>query len=95
MSMSKEMSDHMDEKTCYEWGNLFASSWSELVEGMARRAAEAGLEQEAGGHCMVWTKGGEAKVRFLFVDDPSMETSLFRPPWRCCPSDPRTHGGDP
>ena len=61
----------MDDKTCYEWGNLFASPWDEIVEGMNCRATQVGLVQVAKDHCLTWMKGDEARVRYLFVDDPS------------------------
>ena len=61
----------MDRETCYEWGNLFASPWKELVQGMSSRAAQLGLDQAEEDRCLVWKEGEETRVRYLFVDDPS------------------------
>ncbi len=65
------LTDAMDEEACYRWGELFASPWPELVEGMRARSAEMGLEQEAGENWINWTRGGTIRARFTFVDDPS------------------------
>lgn len=61
----------MDEETCYEWGNLFASPWDELVEGMSARARQMGLTQETADGDLIWLSGGDIRVKFCFVPDPS------------------------
>jgi hypothetical protein len=53
----------MDDRQCYEWGNLFASGWDEIVAAMGTKAVEAGLAQESGDDYVVWNKDGEAQVR--------------------------------
>ena len=71
MSVSQVLGEHMDRETCYEWGNLFASPWDALVQGMSSRAAQVGLVQVDEDRCLAWKQGEETRVRFLFVDDPS------------------------
>ena len=71
MSVSQGFSEHMNLDTCYEWGNLFASPWEELVQGMDSRAAQMGLAQMDEARCLVWKRGEETRLRWLFVDDPS------------------------
>jgi hypothetical protein len=61
----------MDDRQCYEWGNLFASGWDEIVAAMGTKAVEAGLAQESGDDYVVWNKDGEAQVRYVFANDPS------------------------
>ncbi len=61
---------HGDE-TAYEWGELFASPWPEVVRTMAEKAATAGVAQEAGDQVLVWHRDGVVQVRFVFVEDPS------------------------
>lgn len=63
------LSDPMDQKTCYQWGNLFASPWEALCEEMESRAHKMGLSQIAGDRYLDWNCRSECKYRFLFVDD--------------------------
>lgn len=60
-----------DERKVYEWGRLFASPWSEILAGMAKRAAESGLKQTASERSLTWSDGDRPVVRYVFVDDPS------------------------
>jgi hypothetical protein len=78
MEMDQGLGEHMDRQTCYAWGNLFASPWERLVEGMRSRAAQAGFVQEDGDGCLTWKIGEEVRARFLFVDDPSDIESIRR-----------------
>ncbi len=68
----------MDEDTCYEWGNLFASPWDELVDGMRLRANQMGLAQELDGGDLIWRMGTEIKMKYCFVPDPSDITNIRR-----------------
>lgn len=61
----------MDEQTCYELGNLFASPWDDLVNGMGARAQQMGLSQELDGGDLIWRMGSEERIKYCFVPDPS------------------------
>lgn len=65
------LSDHMDLETCYEWGNLFASPWTDLLDGMQSRAAEMDLIQHDDGDQVLWTSGNDIRFKFCFVQDPA------------------------
>ena len=65
------LGEPMDTKTCYEWGNLFASTWDDLVEGMQTRASQLGLAQDIDGRDLRWVSGAETMVKYCFVQDPS------------------------
>jgi hypothetical protein len=60
-----------DDETAYEWGEVFASPWPEIVRAMDAKAAAVGAEQEVGDEVLVWRRDGVVQVRFVFVDDPS------------------------
>jgi len=68
----------MDEETCYEWGNLFASSWDDLVKGMSVKASQMGLAQQVDGRDLRWVSGTETKVKYCFIQDPSDINSIRR-----------------
>jgi hypothetical protein len=69
--MNLGLEEPMDEETCFEWGNLFASPWDDLVNGMEARAREMGLTQDLDGKDLIWRDGGEDRVKYCFVSDPS------------------------
>jgi hypothetical protein len=71
MPTNQAFSEQMDRETCYAWGTLFASPWQELIAGMASRAGQMGLAQAAGDRTLVWRKGNQVRVRWLFVSDPA------------------------
>jgi hypothetical protein len=72
MTLRNYFGGWLDEASCYEWGNLFASSWDRIVASMAEKAAGLGLRQVAGDHSLTWMSGkGEVECRFVFIDDPS------------------------
>lgn len=60
-----------DEQKVYALGRLFASPWSEIVEGMEERAKEDGLRQVVSERSLSWLDGDRIAVRYIFVDDPS------------------------
>lgn len=68
----------MDEETCYEWGNMFASPWDDLLEGMSSRASQMGLTQEIDGNDIIWVLGSDIKIKYCFIPDPSDITSIRR-----------------
>lgn len=76
--MNHMMSDQMDLETCYEWGNLFASPWSDLLDGMQTRAADMGFNQHAEGDQIFWTSGNDIRVKFCFIQDPSNIDAIRR-----------------
>ncbi len=55
----------------FEWGQLFASPWEAVVDGMAQRARAEGLAQEVDGRMLTWMAGDAPAVRYIFIDDPS------------------------
>jgi hypothetical protein len=69
--MTYRIEEPMDQQTCYEWGNLFASPWDELVNGMGARAAQMGLTQDLEGGDLVWRKGSDVRIKYCFVPDPT------------------------
>lgn len=69
--MTSDLEESMDDQRCYEWGNLFASSWAHIVREMGAKVAEDGLVQESGDHWLVWNRDGAPQIRYIFVNDPS------------------------
>lgn len=61
----------LEDEECYVWGELFDSSWEEVVLGMSTRAAEIGLLQEERWPVLVWRDDTQERARWVFVNDPS------------------------
>lgn len=76
--MTPILEEPMDEETCFEWGNLFASAWDDLVNGMGARAQQMGLTQVLDGEDIIWREGSEGKVKYCFVSDPSQIADVRR-----------------
>jgi hypothetical protein len=62
----------LKDEECYRWGNLFASSWDEIVAAMGEKAASAGFTQEVKDRLLIWkSSGSKVEARFIFCEDPS------------------------